>query len=432
MPLTNIPHPVDPRRAQLRRLRLIAVAMLAAMVAGVVTSHLMGGTGAWAWVSAFCEAAAVGALADWFAVVALFRRPLGLPIPHTAILPRNKDRLADSLGVFVRDNFLEPGLIAERLQRLDTARWVGNWLAAPAQRQQLAQLARGWALQLLEVFDEGAVRAAINRFVSEQLLRWDAADTLADVLGLLTADNRHQEVFDAGLQRLGQWLDEPAVHARASELITRYIRKQWPKLASTVDWIKPIEEIGDSLAARIGEALVQELQLVLTDSAHPLRQDYDHWLDGYVQRLRSDPALAARLQDYKAQLAVHPAVTEYVGGLWQRIAAALRSDLAQEDSTVAAHIERALGGLAGALQRDGALRDALNTHIQRAATRIAGRLREVARTHVANTIKSWDDDKLVDQLELSVGRDLQFIRYNGTLVGGLIGLGLHALTQALS
>ena len=107
--------------------------------------------------------------------------------------------------------------------------------------------------------------------------------------------------------------------------------------------------------------------------------------------------------------------------------AACRSDLAQEDSTVAAHIERALGGLAGALQRDGALRDALNTHIQRAATRIAGRLREVARTHVANTIKGWDDDKLVDQLELSVGRDLQFIRYNGTLVGGLIGLGLHAI-----
>ena len=423
----NIRPPADPRRAQLRRLRLIAVAMLLAMASGFVFSHLMGGDGVWGWVGAFCEAAAVGALADWFAVVALFRRPLGLPIPHTAILPRNKDRLADSLGVFVRDHFLEPGLIAERLQRLDAAHWVGQWLGAPAQRRQLAQLARGWALQLLEVFDEDAVRAAINRFVSEQLLRWDAADTLADVLGLLTADNRHQEVFDAGLQRLGKWLDEPAVHARASELITRYIRKQWPKLASTVDWIKPIEEIGDSLAARIGEALVQELQSVLTDSAHPLRQDYDQWLDGYVQRLRTDPALAARLQDYKAQLAVHPAVTEYVGGLWQRIAAALRSDLAQEDSTVAAHIERALGGLAGALQRDGALRDALNTHIQRAATRIAGRLREVARTHVANTIKGWDDDKLVAQLELSVGRDLQFIRYNGTIVGGLIGLCLHAI-----
>lgn len=427
-----MPAPIDPRRAQLRRLRLIAVAMLLAMVAGFILSHVLGGQGVWAWVGAFCEAAAVGALADWFAVVALFKRPLGLPIPHTAILPRNKDRLADSLGLFVRDHFLEPGLIAARLQRLDAARWVGLWLAAPAQRLQLAGLARGWALQLLDVLDEQAVRAAINRFVGEQLQRWDAAGTLADVLGLLTADNRHQQVLDAGLERLGRWLDEPGVRERASALITRFIRKQWPRVASTVDWIKPIEEIGDSLAARLGEAALEELQAVLTEPAHPLRQDYDQWLAGYVQRLRSDPALAQRLEGYKAQLAQHPAVTEYVNGLWQRIASALRADLSAADSAVAAHIERALGGLGAALQRDGALRDALNTHIQRAASRMAGRLREVARTHVANTLKGWDDDKLVDQLELSVGRDLQFIRYNGTVVGGLIGLGLHGIKLWLS
>lgn len=420
--------PIDPRRAQLRRLRAIAVAMLLAMVAGVIASHLMGDTGLWPWVKAFCEAAAVGALADWFAVVALFRHPLGLPIPHTAILPRNKDRLAESLGVFVRDHFLDPELIANRLQRLDAAGWVGRWLASPAQREQLADLARGWALQLLDVLDEDAVRAAINRFVGEQLRRWDAAGTLADVLGLLTADNRHQQVFDAGLERLGRWLEETAVRERASSLITRYIRKQWPKLASTVDWIKPLEEIGDSLAARMAEAALEELGQILTDPAHPLRQDYDQWLAGYVQRLRTDPALAEKLAGYKEQLAAHPAVTEYVSGLWQRIAQALRRDLSGSDSAVAAHIEKALAGLGAALQRDGALRDALNLHIQRAATRVGGRLREVARAHVANTIRSWDDEKLVDQLELSVGRDLQYIRYNGTIVGGLIGVALHALT----
>lgn len=419
----------DPRRAQLRRLRSIAVAMLLAMVAGVILSHLMGDAGIWPWVKAFCEAAAVGALADWFAVVALFRHPLGLPVPHTAILPRNKERLADSLGVFVRDHFLDPDLIAARLQKLDAAGWVGRWLAAPAQRARLADLARGWALQLLEVFDEQAVRAAINRFVGEQLRRWDAAGTLADVLGLLTADNRHQQVFDAGLERLGRWLEEPAVRERASALITRYIRKQWPKLASTVDWVKPVEEIGDSLAVRMAEAALEELGQVLTDPGHPLRRDYDQWLAGYVQRLRTDPALAEKLAGYKEQLAAHPAVADYVSGLWQRIATALRRDLSGTDSAVAAHIEKALAGLAAALQRDGALRDALNDHLQRAATRLGGRLREVARAHVANTIRSWDDAKLVDQLELSVGRDLQYIRYNGTIVGGLIGVGLHALTR---
>src|SRR5690606_33398361 len=167
----------DPRPAQLRRMKAIAVAMLLAMVAGFVISHVMGNQGAWAWVSAFCEAATVGALADWFAVVALFRRPLGLPIPHTAIIPRSKARIADSLAAFVRDHFLEPQTLLARLEVFDPAERLGQWLARPEQAHRLAGMARGWALQALDLLDEQAVRERIREFVSARLQSWDASAT---------------------------------------------------------------------------------------------------------------------------------------------------------------------------------------------------------------------------------------------------------------
>ena len=418
----------DPRRRQLRRLKLIALAMLLAMLAGFVLSHWMGERGVWAWVGAFCEAAAVGALADWFAVVALFRRPLGLPIPHTAIIPHSKDRIADSLAVFVRDQFLEPQALLARLQVFDPASRLGSWLAEPARVRMLADMARGWALQALDFLDEAAVRRSIQAFVIQQLRQWNAAATAGELLGLLTADNRHQRVLDEGLTRVGDWLGNEAVKQRASALIVRYIQREWPKLASTVNWVKPIDEIGDSLAERLAHAVLAELQQILAQPEHPLRRDYEMWLGQYIQRLRSDPALAARVEDLKQQMIDHPAVQDYVQGLWARIHASLREDLASEDSALAGHLRRSLAAVGQSLKDDPALREALNQHLMDGAERLTSRLREGVTQHIAQTVKGWDERHLVEQLELSVGRDLQFIRFNGTLVGGLIGLLLHALT----
>ncbi|MCF7749840.1 DUF445 family protein [Bacillus subtilis subsp. subtilis] len=418
----------DPRRAQLRRLKLIALAMLLAMLAGFVISHLQGERGIWAWVSAFCEAAAVGALADWFAVVALFRRPLGLPIPHTAIIPRSKDRIADSLAVFVRDQFLEPQALLTRLQVFDPASRLGSWLADPARSRLLADMARGWALQALDFLDEAAVRRSIQGFVIQQLRQWNAAATAGELMGLLTADNRHQRVLDEGLTRVSEWLDNEAVKQRASELIVRYIQREWPKLASTVNWVKPIDEIGDSLAERMAHAVLAELQQILAQPEHPLRRDYETWLADYIQRLRTDPALGDKIDQIKQQIIDHPAVQDYVQGLWERIHASLRADLSREDSALAGHLHRSLASVGQALQDDPSLREALNQHLMEGAERLTSRLRDGVTQHIAQTVKGWDERHLVEQLELSVGRDLQFIRFNGTLVGGLIGLLLHALT----
>jgi uncharacterized membrane-anchored protein YjiN (DUF445 family) len=429
--LIDLPTPPDPRRAQLRRLKAIAVAMMLVMLAGFIVAHINGEKGVWAWVGAFCEAATVGALADWFAVVALFRRPMGLPIPHTAIIPRSKARIGDSLAVFVRDHFLEPEVLLARLKVFDPATRMGQWLAEPAQARMLAQMARGWALQALDLLDEAAVQRTIQRFAVEQLRGWNASATIGELMGLLTADNRHQRVLDEGLRRVGAWLDNEPVKQRASMLIVRYIRKEWPSIASTVDWIKPIDEIGDSLAQRLATAVLEELQQILSEPEHPLRQDYERWLGDYIVRLREEPALAQRVEEIKQRVIDHPAVQEYVRGLWSRIQQSLREDLMQEGSALAGHLERSLAGLGRTLENDPALRDALNQHMLMGAEKLTERLRGGVTAHIAQTVRGWDERKLVEQLELSVGRDLQYIRFNGTLVGGLIGLLMHAVTRWL-
>lgn len=421
----------DPRPAQLRRMKTIAVAMLLAMVAGFVLAHAMGGTGVWAWVSAFCEAATVGALADWFAVVALFRRPLGLPIPHTAVIPRSKARIGDSLAAFVRDHFLEPRTLLDRLAALDPATRLGHWLSRPEQSRRLARLARGWALQALDLLDERAVRHGIQEFLLARLRAWDAAASAGDVLGLLTADGRHQALLDEALRRLGRYLDDPALKQRASRLLVKHARREWPRLVGTVDRVKPVDGIADNLAERIAHALLEELNEILLQPGHPLRRDYERWLRDYIHRLRHDPALAAQAEAIKQELIDHPGVQEYVHGIWDRVHAALRQDLEREDGVLATHLERSLGGLGDALGRDPALREAINQHLLGGAEKLAQRLRGDVTDYIAQTVKGWDERHLVRELELGVGRDLQYIRYNGTVVGGLIGLALHAVIVLL-
>jgi Predicted membrane protein len=188
------------------------------------------------------------------------------------------------------------------LQVFDPATRLGQWISEPEQARKLAGLARGWTLQALDLLDEAAVRRAIQGFVVEQLRNWNAAGTAGELLTGLTADNRHQRVLDEGLRRIADWLDDESIKQRASALIVRYIRKEWPTLASTVDWVKPIDEIGDSLAERLASAALEELQQVLSEPEHPLRQDYARWVGQYIERLRHDPELAVQVDAIKQRM----------------------------------------------------------------------------------------------------------------------------------
>ena len=331
----------------------------------------------------------------------------------------------------MRDHFLEPQSLLQRLEVFDPAARLGQWLSRPEQSARLAQAARGWMLQALDLLDERAVREGIQAFVVARLRAWDAAATAGEVLGLLTADGRHQALLDEALRRLGRYLDDDAVKQRASALLVKHARREWPRLVGTVDWVKPVEGIADGLAARIARALLDELNDVLSQPEHPLRRDYERWLQDYVARLRTDPALAGRVDEIKQRLIDHPSVQAYVQGLWDQVHAALRRDLERADGALARHLEQSLAGLGQALGRDPALREAINQHVLGGAEKLAGRLRGGVTEHIAQTVKGWDERHLVRQLELSVGRDLQYIRFNGTLVGGLIGLLLHAAITLL-
>ena len=422
----------DPRSAALKRMKWSAAALLVAALAGLGLAVSQGGRGAWGWVEAFCEASAVGAVADWFAVVALFRRPLGLPLPHTAIIPRSKDRVADGLAHFVRDHFLDPGMLVARLGVFDPARRLGDWLADPARVQDWVGEGRRWALKAVGLFDDGRMRRATLELVVAQARRWNSATTAAEVLTLLTQGGRHHELLDAGLEKIGGFLAEDEVKARVSELMVRHARKEWPKVIGMVELVTPVARMADGLAAKLSASVLGELRDVLAQPDHPVRRRYDAWLAEFVERLRHDESLVAAFERVKERALDDPAVLEYAGSVWNDIKRLLQDDLADEHSALAEHVAQALRDVGDRLRDDDSLRASLNEHLMSAAGQLAANLRAGVTTHIAHTIKDWDDRQLVDELELSVGRDLQFIRINGTVVGGIAGLALHALRLALA
>jgi uncharacterized membrane-anchored protein YjiN (DUF445 family) len=402
-----------------------ALASLAATLAGVALSYAMGGQGPWAWVRAFCEAATIGALADWFAVVALFRRPLGLPIPHTAIIPSNKARIADNLAAFVRDHFLDSASLLERLRVFDPAARLGQWLSDPRQARVVAGTARTWALHAMDLLDEQAVREGIHGFVVRRLREWNAGQTAGEVFDLLARDGRHHALLDEALNRLAGYLNGEQVKARASALMVKYARKEWPRMAKALNLVRPVDDIADTLADRLARALLDELHDVLAQPDHPLRRDYEAWIAGYVARLREDPELQRQVEGIKQRIIEHPQVRDYVQGIWDEVRDSLRRDLFSADSVLGRHLEQTLLALGRNLGADPALREAINQHVLSGADRLAAGLRQGITAHIAQTVRNWDERQFVDELELSIGRDLQYIRFNGMVVGGLIGLALH-------
>ena len=418
----------DTRAAQLSRMKWLAASLLLAALGGWLLSHAMGGAGAWAWVRAFCEASAVGAIADWFAVVALFRYPLGLKIPHTAIIPKGKDRIADGLAEFVRDHFLDPATILAKLSVFDPARRLGDWLKDPARVRFWVGQGQRWLLGVLETFDDKRLQQATLELLVAQVHRWDAALTAAQVLDLLTKDGRHHELLDASLAQLSTFLQQDEVKARVSQLMLKHARKEWPKIISTLEVVTSVPDLADGLADRLSGSILTELREVLAQADHPVRQRYEAWLTSFIERLHGDPQLIASINQIKERAVTDPAVQHYVSSLWTDIKRLLRDDFSGPESAIGQHFAHGLGEIGERLADDASLRDSINEHVLAAASSLAADLRAGITAHIAQTIKAWDDRQLVRELELNVGRDLQFIRINGTVVGGLIGLLLHALT----
>ncbi len=374
------------------------------------------------WVRAFTEAAMVGALADWFAVVALFRHPLGLPIPHTAILPKRKAEMGVTLGRFVEENFLTRAALGPWVERVDLASNAAGFLQGRA--EEIAARAAALLPKVLEAFDETRVAAVVLEQVRAMVARLPAAPALGEVLELATRDGAHEAVLNHVLQMGAELV--VANRERIREEIYREVPlPDWPLVG------KMRGGIADYVAERTVERVCKNLTEVAGDPQHELRRQFREWLRGEVEKLRESPEYFAKGEEIKMRLLNDPALLEYAGRLWGGIRATLLADLGSGDSRVQAAVAQFLKGIGARLEADAGLREGLNRSLRGLVLDAVEKHRDAVGRLIATTVQGWDVQQLVAKVEDAVGDDLQFIRISGTVVGGTAGLVLHAVQKVL-
>ena len=411
--------PTLPDRA--RRMRLTATAMLVLM-AGVflLTRQFLDLHPAWGYVHAFAEAAMVGGLADWFAVTALFRHPLGIPIPHTAIIPENKDRIADTMAQFLRDNFLTPAVVARRMHSMNFARAVGDFLVKPGDGAQ-SRIGAGAAelfAGVLESLDPERLGGQVRAGLKHQLEKLEVAPLLGQMLSAAIADRRHLPLIDSIIRWAGLTLEdnEPMVRAMIHERANALLR--WTGL-------------DERLANSVLDGLYKLLAEVLVDPDHPLRAKIEEGLEKVAHDLVHDPETREKVERMKRDLLDNPAVANWWQGVWERMRHGLIAMARDPNSSLDGWLGSTLGELGAALRDDQRLQMQVNRFARRTAVGVATRHGGQIVQLVSETVRRWDARTITDRLENAVGRDLQFIRINGTLVGGLVGVTIHAVDGLL-
>ena len=372
---------------------------------------------AWGYLHAFAEAAMVGGLADWFAVTALFRRPLGLPIPHTAIIPENKDRIADTMAGFLRDNFLTPAVVGRRMGSMNLAQAVGSYLADPraTQDSRIRAGAGELAVEVLESLDPERLGTQVRTGLKTQLAKLEVAPLLGGMLEAMIADGRHRPLIDKIIRWAGLVLED-------NETL---VRDMVHKRANAVLRFTGLDE---RLANSVLDGLYKLLAEVLVDPDHPLRSKIEEGLQDLAHGLREDPEMRERIERMKQELLENPAIGDWWQGVWERLRANLIESIRSSNgSTGHDYIGETLGELGAALRDDERLQRQVNRFARRTAVGVATRYGDQIVRLVSETVKRWDAQTITDRVESAVGRDLQFIRINGTLVGGLVGMTIHTL-----
>ena len=372
---------------------------------------------AWGYLHAFAEAAMVGGLADWFAVTALFRRPLGLPIPHTAIIPENKDRIADTMAGFLRDNFLTPAVVGRRMGSMNLAQAVGGYLADPraTQDSRIRAGAGELAVEVLESLDPERLGTQVRTGLKTQLAKLEVAPLLGGMLEAMIADGRHRPLIDKIIRWAGLVLED-------NETL---VRDMVHKRANAVLRFTGLDE---RLANSVLDGLYKLLAEVLVDPDHPLRSKIEEGLQDMAHGLREDPDMRERIERMKQELLENPAIGDWWQGVWERLRANLIESIRSSNgSTGHDYIGETLGELGAALRDDERLQRQVNRFARRTAVGVATRYGDQIVRLVSETVKRWDAQTITDRVESAVGRDLQFIRINGTLVGGLVGMTIHTL-----
>lgn len=416
---------MDKQHELKRTKRLALLLLLLAAITFIVTLFLPPGF----WVSgvkAIAEAAMVGALADWFAVVALFRR---VPVPfisrHTAIIPRNKDRIGENLGRFVQEKFLDTDSLLNLIRRHDPSNLLAQWLNAPGNADRigrhLLQVMRGF----LDLTDDARIQNFMRRAVHRAIDKVDLSQTSALLLESLTKNNRHQALLDAAIEQLLKLLHKPSTREFIALQLVRWLKREHPIKAKML----PTEWLGEHSAELVANAVDSLLDDVALDQGHELRLGFNRAVDKLIVKLHNDPEMAERAEEIKGWLKEDASFNRYIGELWNDMRNWLKVDLSSDDSRVQEKVRGAALWLGETLAADPALRDSMNQHLEQAARSVAPEFAGFLTRHISDTVKSWDARDMSQQIELNIGKDLQFIRINGTLVGGTIGLILYLLSQ---
>jgi uncharacterized membrane-anchored protein YjiN (DUF445 family) len=402
----------EARRRALRRMRTLAVSLL--LFAAVVYAVTLGRHGFLGFVNAGAEASMVGAIADWFAVTALFKHPLGLPVPHTALIPKRKDELGRSLEEFVGENFLQEDIIRDRIAAATISERVGRWLSDPAHaRRVVEEFADVAVIGLGKVRDEHiadlVTEALVPRFLEEPI-----APLLGGLLEEMVRDDLHHGLVDLALEELHEWLE------RNPETVSEILGERAPW------WTPP--RLNDAVTSRIHLELVRWVRDIRDDPRHHARQALDSMLAQLATDLLEDPETQARTERFKERLLEHPQVIASSISLWNALRRALLTSLIDPEGAVRQRLLTELCRFAERLEAEEELRFRLDGIAADVAVFAVDRYGTELTAVITHTIERWDGKQAAERIELHVGRDLQFIRINGTIVGGLVGVLIHTVS----
>lgn len=411
--------PDDPRRvADLRRMKWRASGLLVAVTVLFVVVRVATDGDGWAgYVEAAAEAAMVGGVADWFAVTALFRHPLGIPIPHTAIIPNRKDQIGASLGTFVQENFLDGDLVAERLANFGMAERLGRWMADPKNAARIGEQTSAVIGGASEVLSDDDVANGLEQAIVGRLRALPFSPLAGRAVEVAVEGDHHQSGLDAALRGLDRMLTEnrPVLRKRLGE--------------ESPGWVP--EFLDDRVFEKLMSGVESLLGEVLADPQHELRHHIDVKVRELGHRLRDDPVLQARGEELKEELLDHPEVRAWFNSLWLHIKDGLIEAGDDPDSELRRRLEGAIVRAGHNLATDAALQDKVDRWIETVVRYLVDQSQGEVAELISTTVARWDAEQTGRRIEVQVGRDLQFIRINGTVVGGLIGILIHAIAQLL-
>jgi uncharacterized membrane-anchored protein YjiN (DUF445 family) len=409
------------RAAELRRVKALATLVLAGTLALFVTAkallplHPMFG-----FIAAFAEAATIGGLADWYAVVALFRRPLGLPIPHTAIIQSNQQRIADKLGEFIEVHFLEAAPVEAKLRQIDFASFIADWLRDRKRSDDLARFALRLLPEAVTATETSGLMTFITRRITSQLKEIDLAPLAAGTLRAFVSEGRHQGLLDDILRAVHQALTQP----ETMSVIREKIRAELPTLLK-------LYRADKFLVNRIVASATTFFEQVRNDPQHPFRGEFDRMLLSFVDRLGSDKTFAGRLDELKRDLLARPELGDLARNIWSNTRSFIERSASGETQVLQQHLAAMFVKAGDALAADSELRAEINQGFVAVLRSFIADQKSGVSSFIADQVKAWDMGQLISLIEINIGRDLQYIRFNGSLIGGLAGLGLYSIEFVL-